>query len=90
MIETTPQFMGTFNEGPSCRCSDCILNPTTSHGIYMIGVYRFPVMLSKRGNHVHGQSVDTSFTFAGSTASGGHKVNVFPNAANDDPRVWVI
>lgn len=34
---------------PACRCQDCILNPTESHGIHLIGAYRPRVFLPARG-----------------------------------------
>jgi hypothetical protein len=35
---------------PSCRCSDCILSPASSHGIHLVGAYRPRVHLTSRGS----------------------------------------
>lgn len=72
-----------------CKCSDCTLNPVTSHGIYLIGAYKVPSMLSRRGNHVTEQAVEYRWTFGGS-AQGGQSGAPFPNARNNDERAWCI
>lgn len=28
------------NLAPKCSCSACVLTPESSHGIYMVGIYR--------------------------------------------------
>lgn len=38
------------NIAPSCKCSECILYPVSSHGIHMIGVYRPATLLRSRGS----------------------------------------
>ena len=69
---------------PSCKCSAFIIYPVNSHGIYLIGAYKVPSVLSRRGNHVTRQSVDYRF------ANGGSSVALFAGASNDDQRAWFI
>ncbi len=40
----------TLNHSISCTCSECILSFESSHGIYLIGVYRPETYLPLRGH----------------------------------------
>lgn len=72
---------------PNCKCSDCILNPESSHGIYAIGSYQFPTLLSKRGNRVNPQSVQYHW---GPNSMSGRGLSTAPFVKSEDDRVWVI
>lgn len=71
-------------ERPNCRCSDCILNPTSSHGIYIIGAYKVPSVLSRRGNRVTDQAVEYAWP------NGGQSGLPFVGARSDETRAWFI
>lgn len=72
---------------PACKCSDCILHPESSHGIYAIGSYQFPTLLSKRGNRSNPQSVDYRWLSNGGSERG---LSTAPFAPSVDDRVWPI
>lgn len=75
------------NAAPQCRCSECILNPESSHGIYAIGAYQFPTLLSKRGNRSNPQSVTYRWVYP----TGGERgLSTAPLAPSEDDRVWAI
>lgn len=72
---------------PECRCSDCILNPESSHGIYAIGSYQFPTLLSKRGNRSNPQAVQYRWVTPEGSERG---MSTAPFAKSEDERVWAI
>jgi hypothetical protein len=70
----------------NCKCSDCILNPESSHGIYTIGAYKVPKVLSLRRSTAGDQAVEQHFRTGCDRYS---KRLPFEGARNDDPRVIV-
>jgi hypothetical protein len=86
MISTTP-IRTPKSPAPACRCSECILDPFNSHGIYMIGAYKVPSVLSLRGGRVTKPQVAWECV---STISQGRMTEVFPFAQSDEDRRWLI
>jgi hypothetical protein len=88
MISTTPIF-APRQEAPACRCSECILNPFESHGIYTIGAYKIPSRLSLRGGKVTAPKV--AWEIGAESGVRQHRMTqVFPFAQSDDDRMWLI
>ena len=86
MISTTPIRIPK-NPAPACRCGECIRDPFASHGIYMIGAYKVPSVLSLRGGRVTKPQVAWECV---STISQYRMTEVFPFAQSDDDRRWLI
>jgi len=86
MISTTP-IRTPKNPAPTCRCGECIADPMTSHGIYMIGAYRVPAVLSLRGGRVTEPEIAWESV---STITRGKVTKIFPFAQADDDRRWLI
>lgn len=91
MIEMTyaERVHPPVNPAPACKCSDCILNPVSSHGIYMIGAYESPVMLSRRRSTPERAHLSWRYRFA-SGCEGGTSIYVPESLDNGDERVWII
>ena len=75
---------------PKCNCSECILDPTTSHGIYTIGAYTVPSVLSRRGNHITPAHIQWQFTSNGKDACRGKSIEVHGVLDSHDQRAWFI
>lgn len=71
----------------NCKCSDCILNPESSHGIYTIGAYKVPKVLSLRRSTAGDQAVEHHFRIGCDRYSSRLP---FENARNDDPRFIIF
>ena len=77
------------NPIPACRCSDCISSPWDSHGIYQIGAYSIPSVLSRRGGKVTEPHLRWAVGHNGSQRRG-LSVEVPANVASDEDRAWFI
>ena len=73
----------------ACRCSDCILSHTDSHGIHQIGVYKMPNRLSRRSGRIHEARVSYMNGTPGGLAMG-YITSLFPNVQGSDNRIWEI
>lgn len=88
MISSTP-IRDIYFPIPTCRCSDCILRPTESHGIYTIGVYKIPSRLGRRG----GRMTDAQVSWMLGSRDGlgmGRMTKPFANVQSEDDRFWDI
>lgn len=90
MIEMTyaERVHPPVNNAPACKCRECILNPVSSHGIYMIGAYEAPVILSRRRSTPERAHVSWRYRFA-SGSEGGTSVYISEHLESDE-RVWII
>ena len=88
MISTNPIRTPSV-PAPTCRCSECILDPFASHGIYIIGAYQVPARLSLRGGKVTDSQVRWEIV-GKSGMRQGRSTAPFPFAQSDDDRMWLI
>ena len=75
---------------PQCECSDCRRDPTSSHGIYTVGAYTVPAVLSRRGNHVTPAHIEWQFANESGNVIRGRSVEVIGVLDNKDERAWFI
>jgi hypothetical protein len=66
-----------------CRCSECVCEPTRSHGIHLIGSYTLPRRLARRG----GRRMEASVSYHMGNRWSVHPV--FASAQGDTREEWI-